>query len=59
MSTIIPPSSTPSSDYIVDVPFIHALKESNIYNCIRNAIIQKLQKHPEIQKLRLNPELTN
>ena len=58
MSTIIPTSSTTSSDYIVDVPFVHALEKSNIYNCIRDAIIQKLQKIPEIQKLRLNPELT-
>ena len=58
MSTIIPTSSTTSSDYIVDVPFVHALEKSNIYNCIRDAIIQKIQKIPEIQKLKLNPELT-
>ena len=58
MSTIIPTSSTTSSDYIVDVPFMHSLEKSNIYNCIKDAIIQKLQKIPELQKLRLNPELT-
>ena len=37
---------------------MHSLEKSNIYNCIKDAIIQKLQKIPELQKLRLNPELT-
>ena len=58
MSTITPTSSTTTTDYIVDVPFVNALEKSNIYNCIRDAIIQKLQKIPELQKLKMNPELT-
>ena len=58
MSTITPTSSTSCNDYIVDVPFVHALEKNNIFNCIRDVIIQKLQKIPELQKLKLNPELT-
>ena len=55
---INPTTSTTPSDYIVDIPFVNALEKSNIYNCIRDAIIQKIQKIPQLQNLRLNPELT-
>ena len=56
--SITPTTSTDPPDYIVDVPFVNALEKSNIYNCIRDAILQKVIKIPEIQKLKLNVELT-
>ena len=56
--SIIPTTSINPPDYIVDIPFINALEKSNIYNCIRDAVLLKIQKIPEIQKLRLNVELT-
>ena len=59
MSTTISPTiSTNSIHHTVDVPFIHSSEKSNMYNCIEDAIIQKLQKIPELQKLWLNPEST-
>ena len=57
-TTINLTTSTNLIDYIVDVPCIHSLNKSNIYICIQDAIIQKLQSIPELHKLRLNPELT-
>ena len=56
--SINPTNSTEPKDYIVDIPFVNFLEKSNIYNCIRDAIIQKIQKIPQLQNLRLNPELT-
>ena len=41
MSTNTTPStSTNSHDYTVDVPFVSALEKSNIYNCIKDAVIK-------------------
>ena len=56
--SIVPTTSTDAPDYIVDIPFVNALEKSNIYNCIRDAILTKITKIPELQKLRLNVELT-
>jgi hypothetical protein len=56
--SITPTSSTNAEDYIIDIPFLNALEKSNIYACVRDAIIHKLQKIPELQKMKLNPELT-
>lgn len=56
--SIVPTTSTDAPDYIVDIPFVNALEKSNIYNCIRDAILTKISKIPELQKLRLNVELT-
>ena len=56
--SIVSTTSTDAPDYIVDIPFVHALEKSNIYNCIRDAILTKISKIPELQKLRLNVELT-
>ena len=57
-TTITPTASTTSIDYIVDVPFRHSLQKSNIYKWIKDAIIQKLEKNSELQKMRSNHELT-
>ena len=57
-TTIAPTTSINLFDYIVDVPFVNALEKSNIYNCIKDAVIKKIQNIPEIQKLKMNPELT-
>jgi hypothetical protein len=56
--SINPTSSTEPKDYIIDIPFVNALEKSNIYNCIRDAVILKIQKIPQLQSLRLNVELT-
>ena len=57
-TTTNPTTSTNSIDYVVDFLFMHSLEKSNIYNCIKDASIQKLQKIPELQKLRQNPKIT-
>ena len=56
--SINPTTSTNPPDYIVDIPFVNALEKSNMYNCIRDAIIVKIQKIPQLQSLKLNVELT-
>ena len=56
--SIVPTTSTDAPDYIVEIPFVNALEKSNTYNCIRDAILAKISKIPELQKLRLNVELT-
>ena len=56
--SINPTTSTNPPDYIIDIPFVNALEKSNMYNCIRDAIIVKIQKIPQLQSLKLNVELT-
>ena len=51
--SIVPTTSTVSSDYIVDIPFVNALEKSNIYACIKDALLIKIQKIPEIKKIKI------
>ena len=56
--SITPTTSIDPPDYIVDIPIVNALEKNNIYACIRDALLIKIQKIPEMQKLKLNVELT-
>ena len=56
--TTAPTTSTNSIIYIVDIPFENALRKSRIYNCVKDAVINKVQSIPDIKKLKFNLELT-
>ena len=52
-------TSTDKDDYIVDVPYDKSLEKHNIFNVLKAGIIQKINEIPDVQKLRLHPELTS
>lgn len=52
-------TSTDKEDYIVDVPYDKSLEKHNIFNVLKAGIIQKINEIPDVQKLRLHPELTS
>jgi hypothetical protein len=52
-------TSTKTEDYIVDVPYDRSLEKHNIFNVLKSGIIDKINKIPDVQKLRMHPELTS
>ena len=52
-------TSTDKEDYIVDVPYDRSLEKHNIFNVLKSGIIEKINKIPDVQKLRMHPELTS
>ena len=52
-------TSTKTEDYIVDVPYDRSLEKHNIFNVLKSGIIDKINKIPDFQKLRMHPELTS
>ncbi len=52
-------TSTKTEDYIVDVPYDQSLEKHNIFNVLKSGIIDKINKIPDVQKLRMHPELTS
>ena len=52
-------TSTNKEDYIVDVPYDRSVEKHNIFNVLKSGIIEKINKIPDVQKLRMHPELTS
>ena len=52
-------TSTDKADYIIDVPYDKSLEKHNIFNVLKSGIIDKINKIPDVQKLRMHPELTS
>ncbi len=52
-------TSTDKEDYIVDVPYDRSLEKHNIFNVLKSGIIEKINEIPDVQKLRMHPELTS
>ena len=52
-------TSTNKEDYIVDVPYDRSLEKHNIFNVLKAGIIDKINRIPDVQKLRMHPELTS
>jgi hypothetical protein len=51
-------TTTKTEDYVVEIPFKRLLEKHNLFNVVKEGIILKLRSIPEIQKLKMNPELT-
>jgi hypothetical protein len=48
-------TSTNKEDYIVDVPYDRSLEKHNIFNVLKAGIIDKINRIPDVQKLRMHP----